>query len=445
MSIVTDALNRLQSMRGRVVGPTSTDDSHPSMSNDLVPQKDQEKETSYTRFMTVAIGGFLVILVMALGAYWWGESLVLEVPMVTTAASSRAAVPPDPIVDESLDVLASDQKTSLPTQTNIELSPEEQLAVSPGIERQEVLTASLNSAENISDQNASMSLEKEPASREANGAQEIEELPTAPLGGDQKVAKRKARSSTSSGSTNQEVPRSSQASAGDQPRPGSSPLSATVSKSGEVLSVSTPNKSPQTSTSSNPPVMVSKARPSSRSRPSHRSAPSHKVGASVSKTQNRLSPEQRLVKAQLLIEQQSHAEAIEVLNPLFATPPAQWEPWFWMGTAQFGIGDLDKAEDAFMSGLVRDDTVPYLWVQRAVIAQQRGEYGKAMDALRQAELLNPDLPEVQLNLAYNFEHYGDHTLAQRHYQRYLSLTEGKATYHAVRRKVLERMLRLGHF
>ena len=155
-----------------------------------------------------------------------------------------------------------------------------------------------------------------------------------------------------------------------------------------------------------------------------------------------LTADQRLVKARLLIEQNDHAEAIRVLHPLFASPPSSWEPWFWMGTAQLGIGELDKAEEAFMEGLVRDDSVGYLWVQRAVVAQQRGHYGKAMDALRQAELIAPDLPEVHLNLAYNLEYQGNVRLAHRHYRQYLSLTEGQSTYHTVRRKVLERVLRL---
>ena len=155
-----------------------------------------------------------------------------------------------------------------------------------------------------------------------------------------------------------------------------------------------------------------------------------------------LTPEQRLAKARLLITQRSHGEALRVLNPLFATLPETWEPWFWMGTAQLGVGDLDKAENAFMEGLVRNDSIPQLWVQRAVIDQQRGQYTLAMDALRQAELLDPDLPEVQLNLAYNFERQGEQNLARGHYEQYLALTEGQSSYHAVRRKVLERVMRL---
>ena len=211
----------------------------------------------------------------------------------------------------------------------------------------------------------------------------------------------------------------------------------------KALSESRSNDSTSKSSRSVPTVFAKKTPQSSQMNPSLGFIPSKNVVPPVSTVQSRLSPEQRLVKAQLLIEQQSHADAMEVLEPLFVDPPSTWEPWFWMGTAQLGLGNLGKAEEAFMEGLVRDDTVPYLWVQRAVIAQQRGQYGQAMDALRQAEFLDPELPEVQLNLAYNLEQQGHNRLARRHYQRYLSLTEGKMTYHAVRRKVLERVLRMG--
>ena len=194
---------------------------------------------------------------------------------------------------------------------------------------------------------------------------------------------------------------------------------------------------------SSPDLEGKTARISNRAHVSQEPSFGRRAEVVASKASTRLSPQQRLTRAQALIAQQSHAEALQVLNPLFATLPVTWEPWFWMGTAQLGVGNLDKAENAFMEGLVRDDTIPHLWVQRAVIEQQRGQYILAMDALRQAELLAPDLPEVQLNLAYNLEQQGNPKLARGHYQQYLSLTEGKPTYHAVRRKVLERVVRMG--
>ena len=147
----------------------------------------------------------------------------------------------------------------------------------------------------------------------------------------------------------------------------------------------------------------------------------------------------RIVKARDLIQNQLYAHAVKVLEPIFHSPPEAWEPWFLLGTAELGLGHLEKAETHFMEGLTRDETIPYLWVQRALVEQQRGQYGKATDALRQAEFFAPDLPKVQLNLAYVLEIQGSTSTAVEHYRRYLSLTDGVPSYFATRKKVIERI------
>lgn len=150
----------------------------------------------------------------------------------------------------------------------------------------------------------------------------------------------------------------------------------------------------------------------------------------------------RLARAQFFITQRQYARAVTVLDPLFVQPPESWEPWFWLGTAQLGLGQWEKARTSLVEGLARDATVPQLWVQRALVSQQQGRFGEALDALRQAELLAPQLPEVQLNLAYALEVAGDRLVAVRHYRMFLTLTEGKKAYHATRKKVLDRISRL---
>ena len=150
----------------------------------------------------------------------------------------------------------------------------------------------------------------------------------------------------------------------------------------------------------------------------------------------------RLARAQSFIKQRQYARAVTVLQPLFVEPPERWEPWFWLGTAQLGLGQWEKAQAALVEGLARDATVPQLWVQRALVSQQQGRFGEALDALRQAELLAPELPEVQLNLAYTLEVTGDRLMAGKHYRMFLTLTEGKKAYHATRKKVLDRISRL---
>ncbi|MYG39290.1 MAG: tetratricopeptide repeat protein [Nitrospira sp. SB0677_bin_15] len=176
----------------------------------------------------------------------------------------------------------------------------------------------------------------------------------------------------------------------------------------------------------------------------------HSHSASSVQRKNRVFPrlrnatlsEIKLVRAQSFIKQRQYAQAINILEPLFANPPERWEPWFWLGTAQLGAGQLEKARASLVDGLARDATVPQLWVQRALVSQQQRRFGEALDALRQAELLAPELPEVQLNLAYTLEMTGDRLLAGQHYRMFLTLTEGKKAYHATRKKVLDRISRL---
>lgn len=150
----------------------------------------------------------------------------------------------------------------------------------------------------------------------------------------------------------------------------------------------------------------------------------------------------KLARAQSFIKQRQYAQAINILEPLFAKPPERWELWFWLGTAQLGLGQLEKARASLVDGLARDATVPQLWVQRALVSQQQGRFGEALDALRQAELLAPKLPEVHLNLGYALDVEGNRFLALKHYRMFLTLTEGKKAYHATRKKVLDRISRL---
>lgn len=151
----------------------------------------------------------------------------------------------------------------------------------------------------------------------------------------------------------------------------------------------------------------------------------------------------KLARAQHFIQKRRYARAVAVLQPLFMEPPERWEPWFWLGTAQLGLGQWEKAGTSLVEGLARDATVPQLWVQRALVSQQQGRFGEALDALRQAELLAPKLPAVHLNLAYALEVEGNRRVALKHYRTFLTLTEGEKAYHPTRKKVLDRISRLG--
>ncbi len=154
--------------------------------------------------------------------------------------------------------------------------------------------------------------------------------------------------------------------------------------------------------------------------------------------------QRKLARAQSFIKERQYARAVAVLEPLLVEPPHGWEPWFWLGTAQLGLGQWEKAQASLVEGLARDATVPYLWVQRALASQQQGRFGEAVDFLRQAELLAPMLPEVHLNLAYSLEMLGERRVAIEHYRTFLTLSERHPAYHDVRKKVLAHVGQLKH-
>lgn len=151
---------------------------------------------------------------------------------------------------------------------------------------------------------------------------------------------------------------------------------------------------------------------------------------------------ERLSQGITLVRKRLYLEAIEVLEPLFALPPEEWETWFWMGTAQMGLGHYEEAQEYFREGLARDETIPELWVQGAVAEHQRGRYSHALNLLRQAELFAPSLPQVHLNLAFTLESQGNTRSALQHYRQYLSVTKRNASYLSTRQKVLDRILNL---
>ncbi len=152
-----------------------------------------------------------------------------------------------------------------------------------------------------------------------------------------------------------------------------------------------------------------------------------------------VSLENSMRQGKYLIRAGQYEEALAALSTLFENPPEDWEPWFWMGTAFLGKGDLEQADQYFLSGLARNDKVPQMWIQRALVAQQRGEYQLAIHELRQAESLQPDLPHLHLNMGYAYDQLGNNRLANQYYGKFMQLSEGNPEFFSTRKKILDRL------
>lgn len=214
------------------------------------------------------------------------------------------------------------------------------------------------------------------------------------------------------------------------------PSPAPPAETGSLVAKNTPARKPRLSPGIRPAAEPTWARNT------HSASSMQRKNRSSALLRNATPLQVRLARAQYFITQRQYARAVTVLGPLFVEPPERWEPWFWLGSAQLGLGRWEKAQASLVEGLARDATVPQLWVQRALVSQQQGRFGEALDALRQAELLAPQLPEVQLNLGYALDVEGNRAVAVKHYRAFLTLTEGQKAYHATRKKVLNRISRL---
>lgn len=433
MSIVTDALNRLQSERSR---PASGQEGGPSTPGVPIPESPIDvKPGSFSAGSVLmraragirTIGIVLVLAVIGAGTYFWGMAMGPDMPPVKVVGSSPAlplpdrAIAPVEVPAEGLLEPGSDTSLSSPEAGDAPLKELDQPEEAAGPETGPQVASLVPSL----DQNLS------------------EPEPITP----------KAEETTSESTPSKDQVTPSQASA-QSASPKEQGESATAENKAPVLPQTAPaspsNKGSEKESDSSqvaeapPEVSEESAEFEPESNTGEEETPQETMvkETPIVPKKAALSFEERLARVQQLIKKRRYSQALTVLQPAFKKPPEGWEAWFWMGTAQLGLGHLDEAERSFMEGLARNATIPHLWVQRALVGQQRGQFGEAIEALRQAELLAPELPEVQLNLAFTLETRGNKKLAIEHYHTFLALTEGQPGYRTARKKVLDRVIRL---
>lgn len=128
----------------------------------------------------------------------------------------------------------------------------------------------------------------------------------------------------------------------------------------------------------------------------------------------------RLFLARLYVRAGYPHEALREAASLKSVPQADWRPWFYSATANILLGYLDDARDDLDEALVRDGSVPEVWVQLAVLEQERGNHAAALQYLSIAGELDPNLGQIHLNRAYSLERMEDYPAALLAYQDYLT-------------------------
>ncbi|MBL4712446.1 MAG: hypothetical protein JKX75_08130 [Gammaproteobacteria bacterium] len=147
----------------------------------------------------------------------------------------------------------------------------------------------------------------------------------------------------------------------------------------------------------------------------------------------------RIYYGRLLVKTGKSKQAIVVLQPLARESTQDWRPWFWLGTAQLLEGELDNAAFSLDEALAREGDVISLWVQRAIVEQERGEPVVALHLLQVADAIVPGNTDVMINYAYASELSGDIKKAEYMYKRFLQLTASTPKYGRLRSYIFYRL------
>lgn len=138
-----------------------------------------------------------------------------------------------------------------------------------------------------------------------------------------------------------------------------------------------------------------------------------------------------------------YSRAVKRLEPLIDSDEKRWEAYLLIGMAYLGRGELAEAENYLDEGLAITERQPALWLQRALVEQEKGEHKKALQLLHRAETIAPAIPELKLNTGYSNDAIGKMREAAKAYTSFLKLTDGKPGYAEVRRAVQKRLLEIG--
>lgn len=147
----------------------------------------------------------------------------------------------------------------------------------------------------------------------------------------------------------------------------------------------------------------------------------------------------QLIYGRLMVKNGDAGGAIAVLQPLLATSSEDWRVWFWLGSAQLMAGDIDNAAVSLDEALSREAGQAALWVQRAIVEQERDNPRAALHYLQVANSIDVDNLDVLFNFAYATEMSGDWHKAATLYRYFLQHSASSVEYAHLRRQALRRL------
>ena len=137
----------------------------------------------------------------------------------------------------------------------------------------------------------------------------------------------------------------------------------------------------------------------------------------------------RLNYAAALSESGRAADVVKVLGAARSTAGQDSALLNALGSAYLDLGRLGEATAAFHRALAVDPELPEVYVNLGTALSRAGEQAAAIDALRNAIRLAPDLAAAHNNLATIFGQVGDFKQAQLHFQDAIRMKPNYAEAH----------------
>lgn len=148
----------------------------------------------------------------------------------------------------------------------------------------------------------------------------------------------------------------------------------------------------------------------------------------------------RLLLARDLIVEERYVDVESLLLPLLHKSNTDWRPWFLAGTAQLMLDNLELATYSLDKALSEEGRYQApVWIQRAIVEQQLNRPQAALRLLSTAAELDPEDPQIYINMAYAYEDIGDSDKAKAYYQRFLESPLGTARNNALRQHVAKHL------
>ena len=146
--------------------------------------------------------------------------------------------------------------------------------------------------------------------------------------------------------------------------------------------------------------------------------------------------------ARLLLKTGDFKQAEIEIKPLCHIPNPLWQSCFLLGTAQLMNKQLDAAAQSFDRALLSDVEQAVIWLNRAIVEQERNDHDAAIQLLSIAHNLKPENSNIVLNLAISNEAVGNTDIAFQFYKQFLQLSSTSPEHKSLRFSILSHLTTL---